>query len=84
MHGPSQSTMITHFRKMLRRLASSRRRADLQRAEQASFALELMETGEYGFCLGCGLRIPELRLLTKPEATHCQRCEREQRRALST
>ena len=66
---------------MLRRLAAARQLNNRERADEAALALERMDAGTYGFCLLCGLQIPELRLETKPETTRCQRCEPEVRRA---
>ena len=81
MPGPNRDTMSAHRKTMLRRLAANRRLDNRERAEEAALALELMNAGTYGFCLLYGLRIPELRLQTKPETTRCERCEAEVRRA---
>ena len=52
--------------------ASSRRR-QLERGRIAA-ALRRIDDGEYGYCLGCGERIPEPRLAIDPAATQCVEC----------
>ncbi len=81
MAGPKPDTMPAHRKTILRRLAANRRLDNRERAEEAAVALELLDAGVYGFCMVCGLQIPVLRLLEKPEATRCERCEREVQRA---
>jgi DnaK suppressor protein len=39
-------------------------------------ALERLEKGEYGYCLQCEEEIDQKRLLAKPEAAFCTRCQR--------
>jgi DnaK suppressor protein len=51
--------------------AERRRRQELARIEAA---LERVEEGEYGWCLGCGEPIAEARLELDPAATLCVAC----------
>lgn len=37
-------------------------------------ALERMDTGAYGRCVGCGNHLPVGRLIALPEAAHCVSC----------
>ena len=39
-------------------------------------ALARLEKGEYGYCLQCDEEIDEKRLLAKPEAAFCTKCQR--------
>lgn len=39
-------------------------------------ALERLEKGEYGYCLQCEEEIDQKRLLAKPEAAFCTKCQR--------
>ncbi|MHC5030259.1 MAG: TraR/DksA family transcriptional regulator [Planctomycetota bacterium] len=48
---------------------------DPVRAIRAVEALERMEAGVYGYCVACGMKIPEARLEEKPERRHCTACE---------
>ena len=52
--------------------AQSRRRAARQQAIRR--ALRLMDDGEYGWCEGCGEKIPVGRLELDPVATRCVDC----------
>ena len=81
MRGPNRDTLSLHRKTMLGRLTANRRLDNRERAEEAALALELMDDGTYGFCTICGLEIPELRLIRKPEATRCERCERDLQQA---
>jgi DnaK suppressor protein len=38
-------------------------------------ALERLEHGSYGICVGCGKPVPEGRLEAKPEAARCLTCQ---------
>ncbi len=54
------------------RLALQRnRKAELERLRSA---LDLVETGEYGVCSGCGEDIPDARLEALPDARMCVPC----------
>lgn len=44
--------------------------------QRAVRALERADSGSYGFCEDCGVRIPEQRLMICPEATRCVSCQR--------
>lgn len=39
-------------------------------------ALERLSNGEYGYCLQCEEEIDQKRLLAKPEASFCTKCQR--------
>ena len=84
MPGSKKDTMNAHLETMLRRLVADRRLDHRTRAIEAALALDRMDAGSYGFCLHCGLQIPELRLETKPETTSCKRCDPDVRRATGT
>jgi RNA polymerase-binding transcription factor DksA len=77
MPDSNRDTIRAHLETMLRRIVANGRIENRARTREAAFALERMDAGTYGFCSVCGLQIPELRLQTRPEATHCARCERE-------
>ncbi len=40
-------------------------------------ALDRLQTGDYGICLGCGSPIPEKRLMAIPWASHCVPCQED-------
>ena len=40
-------------------------------------ALQRIDDGEYGYCIGCGEDIAEKRLIARPVATHCIDCKTE-------
>jgi len=44
------------------------------RAKKVSFALQRIDSGEYGVCLDCGEDIPYKRLEIQPEAVLCVEC----------
>ena len=51
---------------------------DLARAiGELEIALERLERGEYGICLGCGRSIGQRRLLETPLVERCALCEGE-------
>ena len=41
---------------------------------QIEAALERIESGEYGFCVECGGKIPKMRLKTIPFTPYCVKC----------
>lgn len=43
--------------------------------ERLTRAAEAAARGDYGICAGCGLRIPEARLLVVPDAERCIACQ---------
>ncbi|MHC4971695.1 MAG: TraR/DksA family transcriptional regulator [Planctomycetota bacterium] len=61
-----------HRQAALQRLVQAN---DPVRAIRAVEALERMEAGVYGYCVACGMKIPEARLEEKPERRHCTACE---------
>ncbi|MHC5108342.1 MAG: TraR/DksA family transcriptional regulator [Planctomycetota bacterium] len=50
------------------------------RTVEAVEALRRIEDGTYGFCVDCHLRIPQARMLAKPEATRCADCQTQFKR----
>lgn len=42
-------------------------------------ALQRIETGEYGYCIECGERIPKERLEEVPHTQHCVKCKNKSR-----
>jgi RNA polymerase-binding transcription factor DksA len=65
-------SMPDHRQAALQRLVQAN---DPVRAIRAVEALERMEAGVYGYCVACGMKIPEARLEEKPERRHCTACE---------
>jgi DnaK suppressor protein len=51
------------------------RRARTRRAEVMD-ALDRLENGDYGICVGCQSAIPYGRLMIMPEAAYCKSCSR--------
>jgi phage/conjugal plasmid C-4 type zinc finger TraR family protein len=47
-----------------------------QREERLRAALEAIEAGTYGFCVDCGVEIPDGRLRAVPDAVRCVSCQR--------
>ena len=45
------------------------------RAVEAVQALQRIQDGTYGVCIGCDSKIPSARLQVKPEATRCVACQ---------
>lgn len=67
------SFSMPEYRKAaLERLANG---GDPTRASLAVEALERIEAGVYGYCVACGMKIPEARLEERPERRHCTACE---------
>jgi RNA polymerase-binding transcription factor DksA len=67
-------SLTSHRRAALERLVSEWRDRDPARSIRAVEALRRMEAGSYGYCFGCGLRIPEASLETEPERRFCAGC----------
>ena len=65
-------SMTDHRKAALHRLAHN---GDPVRAGRAAEALRRMEVGAYGYCIACGLKIPEASLEQRPERRHCSVCE---------
>jgi RNA polymerase-binding transcription factor DksA len=65
-------SMPDHRQAALQRLVQAN---DPVRALRAVEALERMEAGVYGYCVACGMKIPEARLEERPERRHCTACE---------
>jgi len=63
-----------HRKSVLRRLASYCQEHDPKRALRAREALQRMECGDFGYCIACGMKIPEASLESRPERRHCLRC----------
>ena len=49
--------------------------ADTRRSRRAAQALSRIREGTYGYCMGCGLQIPEREMELKPERRYCARCQ---------
>ena len=45
------------------------------RLEEIQAALDRLDDGSYGSCLGCGLEIPQPRLDVLPAARMCRECQ---------
>lgn len=50
---------------------------DVQLAKEIRLALQRIDQGDYGICMGCGEEIAVKRLLARPMATHCIECKTE-------
>jgi len=48
--------------------------ADSARATRAIEALERMQAGAYGYCIACGMKMPEASLESRPERRRCSSC----------
>jgi RNA polymerase-binding transcription factor DksA len=69
----SATFSLPDYRKAaLERLAQE---SDPLRRMRAIEALERLEAGFYGYCVACGMKIPEARLEERPERRHCTACE---------
>jgi hypothetical protein len=68
-------SLTGHRESALRRLASCCQEHDPVRAILAIEAMQRMEDGDYGYCMACGMKIPEASLESRPERTHCSSCE---------
>ena len=75
MKNSKELTIDAHLKTMLHQIASKQRGAGQKHARKATIALNRMDAGTYGFCILCGIKIPELRLLAKPEGIHCEKCK---------
>jgi len=65
-------SMLDHRKATLHRLAQER---DPVRSTLAIEALARLESGAYGYCTACGMKIPEAYLEARPERRHCTACE---------
>lgn len=61
-------------RAALRRRLRELRSIEVAEAAEIQRAIERMDDGLYGTCMGCGAQIPDVRLRVRPEATLCVRC----------
>lgn len=57
---------------------------DRSQLELVEAALDRLESGSYGRCLGCGLPIENARLDALPEAPTCVACKQKEERGFST
>lgn len=73
----TQFSLSEHRRAALKRLASECKKHDPERAIRAVEALERIEDGFYGYCITCGMKIPEASLESRPERRHCSGCGAE-------
>jgi RNA polymerase-binding transcription factor DksA len=65
-------SMQEHRKAALRKLSQE---GDPVRAMLALEALARLDAGNYGYCLACGIKIPEAKLESRPERRHCSACE---------
>ena len=56
------------------RVLSAMSHADAQSLDEVIAAIQRLDTGAYGVCLGCGARIEPARLRAVPEAAQCVEC----------
>ena len=69
--------MLGHRRRSLLQVIARYRRTERVRAELAKEALGRLRAGSYGYCVLCGIRLPDARLEQRPEQPHCSSCERD-------
>ena len=67
--------MADYRRTVLNDLASGDGVRQDARAAQAREALQRLDDGSYGYCVRCGLKMPESRLERWPERAHCVACD---------
>jgi RNA polymerase-binding transcription factor DksA len=65
-------SLINHRKAALHHL--TREGAPGQR-ERADEALRRIEAGNYGYCVRCGMKIPEAVLERRPERSSCLECD---------
>ena len=70
---------LTIRQKMLEKIATNCKNSDRPRALQATKAIRRIKEGIYGYCMSCGMHIPERDTDWKPERTHCSQCESQVR-----
>jgi DnaK suppressor protein len=68
-------SLTDHRQAALYRLVSHCKGNEPMRAIRAVEALRRMEAGDYGYCMACGMKIPEASLESRPERRHCSGCE---------
>ena len=61
-------------------MSQASRRAAAQRLEQVNVALQRINTGRYGRCVGCDDEIDYARLQARPETPFCIDCQGERER----
>lgn len=66
------TSLESHRRMALQKLVSA---GPLERSLLAQDALGRLDSGAYGYCLRCGIRIPEAALERRPERVGCQTCD---------
>lgn len=64
-------SMAEYRREALLRLAQD---SDPVRMTRAIEALERLQTGAYGYCVACGIKMPEASLEARPERRRCSSC----------
>jgi len=68
-------SLMGHRQAALHRLVFRCKEEEPMRAIRAVEALRRMEAGDYGYCLACGMKLPEASLEARPERSHCSGCE---------
>ena len=68
-------SLTDHRQAALCRLVSRGKRDEPMRAIRAAEALRRLEAGDYGYCIACGMKIPEASLESRPERRHCSGCQ---------
>jgi DnaK suppressor protein len=68
-------TLLNHRRAALNAIAAAEANSNPARAQQAERALRRIEAGLYGYCVRCGIKIPEAQLERRPERDGCPDCE---------
>jgi DnaK suppressor protein len=59
---------------MLVRLAAACRTKDRERLREALASLRRIRDGSYGYCVRCGLKIPDGELSRAPDRARCATC----------
>ena len=68
-------TLPNHRRAALERVVAACAGTDPVRADLARAALTRLDTGLYGYCVRCGIKIPEKELERRPERFGCSDCQ---------
>lgn len=74
MTAPPVPRMLDQRRMVLVRLAAACRRKDRERMRGALESLRRLRDGSYGYCISCGIRIPDGELSRAPDSLRCSRC----------
>lgn len=69
----SHASKLSYYARTLRQMITGNASSHDRRLVKQ--ALSRIDSQTYGYCLHCGMNIPEGELERKPERQHCPRCE---------